>query len=502
MSPGSKSKHSFFSVHQKVHPRIVHGRFARWRVAALFLTLGVLYGLPWLAWGDRQAFLLDLPARKFYLFGLVLWPQDLIYLTALLVIAALALFLFTALAGRVWCGYACPQTVFTQMLVWIERWVEGDRASQIRLRRDGFTLPRTTKLVVRWLLWIVFALFTAFSTIGSFTPIRELGGRILAASLGPWETFFLGFVVVAILLFAGKMREQVCIYMCPYARFQSAMFDRNTLIVSYDGERGEPRGARSRERAPQRAGANGAGANGTVANGVAALGDCVDCTLCVQACPTGIDIRNGLQYQCIACTACIDACDEVMDKVGSPRGLVRYTTLNAMEHRPTRILRPRVAAYALLMVGIIAAVTVALSRRVPLAFDVLRDRNAPYREARDGRIENVYRLKVLNMEEQPRSYLLRASGLPGITADFEAGDLDVAAGQVRDVPVRLRVSPEDLHEHSNEIELELVATDDARITVKETARFLGPRPLHELDDDSDDDSEPSDGGKREKHKGS
>jgi cytochrome c oxidase accessory protein FixG len=452
---------AFFSTHQKVHPRIVHGRFAQLRIAALCLTLGLLYGLPWFTWGDRQAFLLDLPARKFYLFGLVLWPQDLIYLTALMVAAALTLFLFTALAGRVWCGYACPQTVFTQMLVWIERWIEGDRSSQIRLRKNGFSLPRTWKLAIKWVLWLVFSLFTAFSTLGSFTPIRELGPRIAAFALGPWETFFLGFIVVAILLFAGKMREQVCIYMCPYARFQSAMFDRDTLIVSYDTARGEPRGARSRGQADK------------------VLGDCVDCTLCVQACPTGIDIRNGLQYQCIACTSCIDACDEVMDKVGSPRGLVRYTTLNAMENRPTRIARPRVAVYCLLLLGIVVAVTVSLSSRVPVAFDVLRDRNAPYREARDGRIENVYRLKVLNMEEQPRTYLLQASGLPGITVDYEAGDLDVAAGQVRDVPVRLRVAPGDLRQHSSEIELELIAADDPAIAVRESARFLGPRPEEE-----------------------
>ena len=447
----------------------MHGRFARLRIAALVLTLGVLYGLPWLQWGGRQAFLHDLPARKFYFFGLVFWPQDLIYLTAVLVVAALALFLFTALAGRVWCGYACPQTVFTQILVWIERWVEGDRASQIRLRKNGFSLPRASKLAIKWTLWLAFALFTAFSTLGSFTPIRQLGGRILEGKLGPWETFFLVFIVVAILLFAGKMREQVCIYMCPYARFQSAMFDRNTLIVSYDPARGEPRGARAKETAEK------------------PLGDCVDCTLCVQACPTGIDIRNGLQYQCIACTACIDACDEVMDKVGSPRGLVRYTTLNAMENLKTQILRPRVVAYALLMLGIITALAISISSRIPVAFDVLRDRNAPYREARDGRIENVYRLKVLNMDERPRTYLLRASGLPNISVDFEAGDLDIGPGQVRDVPVRLRVAPGDIPEHSNEIELELVAADDAKISVRESARFLGPRRTEpaEADEHSD-----------------
>ena len=477
MTTGSQSGGSYFSVHQKVHPRIVHGRFSRLRIAALFLTLGVLYGLPWLRWDGRPAFLHDLPARKFYFFGLVFWPQDLIYLTAVLVVAALALFLFTALAGRVWCGYACPQTVFTQVLVWIERWVEGDRSSQIRLRKNGFSLPRAWKLAIKWALWLAFALFTSFSTLGSFTPIRELGGRILAGSLGPWEIFFLVFIVVAILLFAGKMREQVCIYMCPYARFQSALFDRNPLIVSYDPARGEPRGARGKEsaRTPEKA--------------EKPLGDCVDCTLCVQACPTGIDIRNGLQYQCIACTACIDACDEVMDKVGSPRGLVRYTTLNAMENLKTRILRPRVVAYALLMLGIATAVGVSISNRVPVAFDVLRDRNAPFREARDGRIENVYRLKVLNMEERPRTYLLTASGLPGISVDYEAGDLDVAAGQVRDVPVRLRVAPGDVPEHSNRIELELVAKDDARISVRESARFLGPRPAETEEPEAREDEE-------------
>ena len=463
MTSATKPGGSYFSAHQKVHPRIVRGRFSRLRIAALVLTLGVLYGLPWLQWGGRQAFLHDLPARKFYFFGLVFWPQDLIYLTAVLVLAALALFLFTALAGRVWCGYACPQTVFTQILVWIERWVEGDRSSQIRLRKNGFSPARTTKLVIKWALWLAFAFFTAFSTLGSFTPIRELGGRILSGSLGPWETFFLCFIVGAILLFAGRMREQVCIYMCPYARFQSAMFDRNTLIVSYDPARGEPRGARGKESAR------------TPENTEKPLGDCVDCTLCVQACPTGIDIRNGLQYQCIACTACIDACDEVMDKVGTPRGLVRYTTLNAMENRKTKFLRPRVAVYALLMLGIGTALAISISSRIPVAFDVLRDRNAPFREARDGRIENVYRLKILNMDERPRTYRLQATGLPNITVDYDAGDLDVGPGQVRDVPVRLRVAPEDVPEHSNEIELELVAVDDARIRVSEPARFLGPR---------------------------
>ena len=353
----------------------------------------------------------------------MLWPQDLIYLTALLVLAALALFLFTALAGRVWCGYACPQTVFTQILVWIERALEGDRASQIRLARRGASPAKLARKGLKWLLFTAVAAWTAFSAVGFFTPVRELAAELAASGPGPWEAFFLVLFTAAVVLFAGYMREQVCIYMCPYARFQSAMFDRDTLIVSYDRGRGEPRGARSRAaetRAdPARA---------------AALGDCVDCTLCVQACPTGIDIRAGLQYQCIACTACIDACDGVMDRLGYRRGLVRYTTLRSVDGGRARILRPRVVAYSALMVAITAALAFSLARRVPLGLDVLRDRNTRYRETQDGLIENVYRLKVLNIDQRPRAYVLRASGPEGIAADYDEDELRIDAGQVRDVP--------------------------------------------------------------------
>jgi polyferredoxin len=482
---------SYFAKHQKIYPRIVHGRFAQLRVVALFLTLGVLYALPWLRWDDRQAFLLDLPHRKFYLFGLVLWPQDLIYLTALFVLLALTLFVVTALAGRVWCGYACPQTVFTQIVVWIERWVEGDRQSQIRLARSGTSWGKLWRRTVKWTLWTLFAAWTAFSAVGLFVPIHDLGQRAFALALGPWEMVFLALFAGAVLLFAGSMREQVCTYMCPYARFQSAMFDRHTLVISYDAARGEPRGAARRPAAGlaafQATGPGGATTDAVGPTGgdlgarvglpgAEKSGDCVACTLCVQACPTGIDIREGLQYQCIACTSCIDACDEVMDKLGRPRGLIRYTTQHALEGRGTRILRPRVLAYLGLMLVIATALGVSLANRVPLELDVLRDRNAAYREARGGRIENVYRLKILNMDERARSYLLRASGPTGISVEVASGELAVPAGEVRDVAVRVQVAPEELHARSTEIALELVASDDPAIAVRETTRFLGPRP--------------------------
>ncbi|GMU67598.1 MAG: hypothetical protein AMXMBFR36_38720 [Acidobacteriota bacterium] len=445
----------YFSRHVKVHPRIVDGRFARLRVAALFATLGVLYGVPWLTWGDRPAIWLDLPHRKFHLFGLVLWPQDLIYLTALLVSAALFLFLVTALAGRIWCGYACPQTVFTQILVWIERLFEGDRARQLRLARSGWTVERVARQGAKLLFWTAVALWTSLSAIGWFVPIRRLLPDLAAGTAHPATWFFTGLSTVAILLFAGKMREQVCIYMCPYARFQSAMFDQDTLIISYDAGRGEPRGPIG--RAPER-------------------GDCVDCTLCVQVCPMGIDIRDGLQYQCIACAACIDACAPVMARVGRPSGLVRYTTLAALEGRGARLARPRVLIYSTLISAVVLALTVALVRRVPLELDVLRDRTASYRESRDGEIENVYRLRVLNMDQRDHLYRLEVEGPEGASVDYRAEELRVGAGEIRDVAVRVRIPPESLTERSTEIELELEAIDDERIEVREGSRFLGPRP--------------------------
>jgi len=453
------AERGFFSRHVRVHPKIVHGRFANLRIGALVATLGVLYGLPWLTWGDRPAIWLDLPRRKFHLFGLVLWPQDLIYLTALLIIAALFLFLVTALAGRVWCGYACPQTVFTQILVWIERLFEGDRAKQLRLERGGWTVERVVRQSSKGIVGIVFSVATAVSVVGYFVPVRELLPRLLAGTAAPASYLAILAISGAIPLFAGRMREQVCIYMCPYARFQSAMFDRDTLIISYDEKRGEPRGPLTR-------GEDGAART---------FGACVDCSLCVQVCPTGIDIRDGLQYQCIACASCIDACDQVMDRVGAPRGLVRYTTLDALEGRKTRIARPRVLVYGGMIALLVAALSYAVAHRIPLELDVLRDRSATYREVGDGRIENVYRLRVLNMDQVAHSYELDIDGPEGIEVVYRPGDLRLGPGEIRDLAVRVRVRPEALHERSSKIELELRSIEEPQIAVEEESRFLGPK---------------------------
>ena len=402
---------SLYEVRRKIYPRAVHGWFAAWRWALVWATQLVFYGGAWLTWNDRQALLFDIAHRKFYLFGLVFWPQDIIYLAVLLIVAALSLFLFTAVAGRLWCGYACPQTVYTEIFLWIERAIEGDRNARMRLDGQKLSPEKVLRKGAKHGAWLALALWTGFTFVGYFTPIREL----LTSTPGSWETFWVLFYGFATYGNAGWMREQVCKYMCPYARFQSAMFDRDTLIITYDANRGEPRGKGK------------------------AKGDCVDCSICVQVCPTGIDIRNGLQYECIGCAACIDGCDQVMDKVGRPRGLIRYSTTNAVEGKPSRTLRPRVLVYAAILGAIIVAATTSLVLRVPLKVDVIRDRAAISREV-EGMIENVYRLQIMNTTEQARALEISVSGLPGIHVWGE-GTVGVPAATSRMVPVRVRVEP-------------------------------------------------------------
>jgi cytochrome c oxidase accessory protein FixG len=362
-----------YAKREKIYPREVHGIFRSLRTLGVFVLLGLFYGLAWLRWDGHQAVLFDLPARKFYVFDLTFWPQDFFFFAWLLVIAALSLFFFTALAGRLWCGYACPQTVWTDMFLWIERKIEGSRNQQMKRDKAGMSWKKFRVKATKHFIWIAFSLFTGFTFVGYFTPIRELAVSMANLSLGPWETFWVLFYGLATYGNAGWMREQVCIYMCPYARFQSAMFDKDTLIISYDEARGEPRGSRKRGTDLKKAG----------------LGDCIDCTLCVQVCPTGIDIRDGLQYQCIGCAACIDVCDQVMEKMDYPKGLIRYTTENAMQGRRTHVLRPRTIMYSLLLGLLTFGLIYAITQRMPLELDIIRDRQSLYRETSEGLVENV-----------------------------------------------------------------------------------------------------------------
>jgi cytochrome c oxidase accessory protein FixG len=453
----ARGEASYYQAHQKVYPREVQGRFARVRTLAVWVLLGLYYLLPWFDLHGRQAVLFDLRARKFYVFALVMWPQDFIFLTWLLVLAALSLFFFTALAGRLWCAYACPQTVWTEVFLWIERLTEGSRQARIKLDAAPWGPRKLLRKGTKQALWILLALWTGFTFVGFFSPIRELAGNLRALALGPWETFWMLFYGFATYGNAGYLREQVCKYMCPYARFQGAMFDQDTLVITYDAARGEPRGAR-RRGTPQRSGG---------------LGDCIDCTWCVQVCPTGIDIRKGLQYECIACAACIDACDAVMDRIGYPRGLVRYTTQHALERQQTHVVRPRVLIYGAILALLAGGFVVALALRPPVGLDVIRDRNSLYRLLDDGRVENVYTLKVLNKSERQRRFALEVEGPGSLTLDPATPAITVAPGEV--LPVVLRVRRDAYQPTGSEtIRFRITAEDDRRVTASHEARLLAP----------------------------
>jgi cytochrome c oxidase accessory protein FixG len=455
---------ALYEVRKKIYPRAVHGWFAGWRWALVWITQLLFYGTAWMTWNGRQAVLFDLASRKFYIAGLVLWPQDFIFLTLLLIISALSLFLFTTVAGRLWCGYACPQTVYTEIFLWIERKIEGDRGARMKLDGRGNDIEKFFKKSLKHSAWILFALWTGFTFVGYFTPIRTLAQEFVTWTLGPWEAFWVFFYGFATYGNAGWMREQVCKYMCPYARFQSSMFDRDTMIITYDRERGDPRGGRSKKADPRAEG----------------LGDCVDCGICVQVCPTGIDIRNGLQYECIGCAACIDGCDQVMDKMGYARGLIRYSTEHAIAAHWTvreiwrHVLRPRTLVYSGILGAIVVTFFTALALRVPLKVDVIRDRGALGRVVEDGMVENVYRLQIMNTQEQFHRYQIKVSGIEGIEVASEAV-AEVPGATTRTFPLRVRIPPGRAVPGSSKIEFEIKAINHDSISVHEKAVFLVPR---------------------------
>ncbi len=445
----SADENALYEIHKKIYPRAVTGWFASWRWIMVFATQLVYYGTPWLMWNDRQAVLFDLTARKFYIFGIVFWPQDFIYLTILLLICAFSLFLFTAVAGRLWCGYACPQTVYTEIFLWIERKIEGDFLAQKKLDQAPLSARKVGLKTAKHATWIVFSLWTGFTLVGYFTPVRELSASALALAIGGWEAFWTLFYGLATYGNAGWLREQVCKYMCPYARFQGAMFDRDTLVITYDKGRGEARGARGRKTDYKAQG----------------LGDCVDCRICVQVCPTGIDIRDGQQYECIGCTACIDGCDQVMDKMGYPRGLIRYATLNSVnEHfgwseMIQRVFRPRVLMYTFLLWAIILATALSLWHRAPLKVDVIRDRGAMSREVEGGLIENVYRLHLMNTRERPQRLAVHATGIEGLQIVGLVMPLEVGAAASKTIALNVRVDPTKIPKGTTAIEFQIVAVD-------------------------------------------
>ena len=388
---------------RRIHARRTQGVFTRWRLALVLVTQLVFYGMPWLSMDGRQAVWFDLAHQRFYLFGALLLPQDLIYLTGLLIVCAMLLFLVTVVAGRVWCGFACPQTVYTEMFMAIERWLEGDRSRRTRLDQAAWGPAKLLRRGGKHLAWALLALWTGLSFVGWFTPIRELVHDLPTLGTGFWNTFWMLFYAGITYLHAGLLRERICQHACPYGRFQSAMLDRSTLVVSYDQARGEPRGRHSQTPAEAR-------------------GDCVDCTLCVQVCPTGIDIRQGLQSACISCGVCIDACNQVMDKLQAPRGLIRFSPLDnqAQWHTPPW-RRPRVAIYGGIILAVLVAMAAGLSQRPQLRLDVQRDRGVMARMAANGDIENLYRLQVRSATLQPQRLRIEVNARdPAIAAPLTA----------------------------------------------------------------------------------
>lgn len=458
---------SLYERQKKIYVRSVKGWYSRWRWLMVWLTQALFYGLPWLQWNGRQSVLFDLGARRFFIFDLVLYPQDFIYLTGLLVLSAFGLFFFTAVGGRLWCGYACPQTVYTEIFMWVEHKFEGERGARMKLDASPWTLDKLWRKAGKHGAWLTIGLWTGFTFVGYFTPIRSLWAEAFTLAFGPWEWFWVNFYGLATYGNAGFLREQVCKYMCPYARFQSAMFDRDTMIVTYDARRGDPRGKRGR----------------STDLAEAKLGHCIDCNLCVHVCPAGIDIRDGLQYDCIACTACIDACDGVMDKMKYPRGLIRYATQNGLDNGMTqrqmarRVFRPRVIIYGTVLLAISAVFIVSLSWRHPFKVDVVRDRATLARLVGEGETENLYRLQLMNATETPQRYRIDVKGVAGARLVGEPV-VDVAAAQARWVTLAVRL-PADasaaLGSGAHPIMFSIAPAAAGEAAVQEKSTFVVPR---------------------------
>ena len=462
-SEASDAADELYEVRKKIQVRSVTGIFATYRWLLVWITQLVFYGMPGLTWNGRSAVLFDLTTRKFYIFGLIFWPQDLIYLALLLMVSAFGLFWWTAIAGRLWCGYACPQTVYTEIFMWIEEKIEGSHVARQKLDKAPFSARKLWLRGGKHAAWLLFSLWTGFTFVAYFTPLATLFQESKTWNFGPWEMFWIFFYGLATYGNAGFLREQVCKYMCPYARFQSVMFDRDTLIISYDTERGEPRGSRKKSADPAELG----------------LGSCIDCGICVQVCPTGIDIRKGLQYECIGCAACIDGCDQVMEKMNYPKGLIRYTTENALEHNYdekkgllSHVIRPRIILYTVILAILVAAMIGTLAVRNPLKVDVLRDRNTLVRETAYG-LENVYTINIINTDEAVHAFSVDVDGINGIKLASDTKlPIQMAPGSTQKFSVRVIADPAEAKPGTYEIHFKVKALDTPAMSRVEESSFI------------------------------
>ena len=439
-----------------IHTRSFTGRFRNLRLLGAGLLFLLFFGTAWIDWNGRQAVLWDLDNRQFHIFGATFWPQDFILLSAILIIAAFGLFFITVLAGRVWCGYACPQSVWTWVFMRVEQITEGDRGQRIKLDAAPWSLQKLARRCAKHGLWLAVSLVTALALVGYFTPVRQLTVDLATFEVGATTAFWVLSFTAATYINAGWLREKVCRDMCPYSRFQSVMFDSDTLVISYDAARGENRGPRRKDADYKAEG----------------LGDCIDCTMCVQVCPTGIDIRDGLQLECIGCGACVDACDSVMDKLGYARGLVRYSSENELAGGNTHWLRPRLIGYAAMLALMIGAFAWALAERPLISLDVTRDRGL-FRENALGQIENIYSLKIINKTKQARSYAIALVD----ASDFELHGprtLNLAPGEIRDLPVSVALTATHNAAGPQTLRFEVRDQADSQSHVSTKSTFLAP----------------------------
>ncbi|GAB2692714.1 cytochrome c oxidase accessory protein CcoG [Aliiglaciecola aliphaticivorans] len=455
------SKHeNAYTPRSRIYVRAVEGTLETFRRFFGLIFLGIFAVIPWIQYNSNQAVLFDIGAQRFNIFGLTLWPQDLTLLAWILIISAFALFFVTTFAGRVWCGFMCPQTTWTFIYIWFEEKIEGARNKRIRLDQRKMDFDKFWRKSLKHFAWITVALLTALSFVGYFTPINQLFMDFFTFNVSFWAGFSVIFFTVCTYGNAGWMREIMCTHICPYARFQSAMFDKDTFTVAYNPSRGEKRGPRSRKTSYEEIKQKG-------------IGDCIDCNLCVQVCPTGIDIRNGLQYECINCGACVDACNGVMEKMNYPKGLISFTSEHELAGGKTKIFRPKLIGYAVVLLIMTSLLAYEIIARVPLEVDIIRDRNSLFRETNEGLIENVYTLKVLNKSQTQHTYKIDVVGLEG-NKYIGPEQVTVAGGEVLNLPISIAIDPYALDETVIEFKFKVTSIDghDTPIEMSETSKFI------------------------------
>ena len=443
----------------KIYVREIKGFFQRLRAHTLSYLFALFFLMSWVTWDGRQAILFDLPARKFYIFGITFWPQDFTLVSLLLIIAAFVLFAVTNFAGRLWCGYTCPQTAWTFVYMWIEEHIEGSRNKRIKLDNSPWNFDKIWRKTLKHLAWISIGLLTGITFVSYFYPVRELWPDLFTGNITPWPLFWILFFTSTTYGAAGFLREQLCFFWCPYARFQAVMFDTDTLLVCYDEKRGEGEKGRGKRKKTDDREAMG-------------LGDCVDCNLCVQVCPVGIDIRDGIQYQCIDCGLCIDACNEIMEKMDYEPNLISYTTEKTLAGEPTKLIRPRLFGYSFMVAVMVIAFSYTLFSRQNIELDIIRDRNLLFQTTHEGLIQNSYTLKIMNKTQGSATYKIDVSGVENIQLQGES-EFSLQAGEVATVPIALLASPDAMKGPNAKI-MFTVTDINSEESVEEESRFLGP----------------------------